>query len=80
VNVATLSVVLSAVLSPSKSQDNVSTVPVDVLVKVTVSGSLPLAGSQVKPATGASGRDGLTVIIWLVLLEPPAFVTVSVAL
>jgi len=71
--------VLSAVLSPSKSQDNVSTVPVDVLVKVTVSGSLPLAGSQVKAATGASGIDGLTVIIWLVLLEPPAFVTVSVA-
>jgi len=79
VNEVVLLVVLSAVPSPLKSQDTVSTVPVDVFVKVTVSGSLPLAGSQVKPATGASGSNGFTVIIWLVLLEPPAFVTVSVA-
>jgi len=79
VYVATLSAILSAVPSPSKSQINVSTRSEDVFVKVTVSGSLPLDGSQVKPATGASGSNGFTVIIWLVLLEPPAFVTVSVA-
>jgi len=79
VYVATLSAILSAVPSPSKSQITISTEPEDVFVKVTVSGSLPLAGSHMKPATGAFGIDGLTVIIWLVLLEPPAFVTVSVA-
>jgi len=79
VNVVVLSVVLSAEPSPLKSQINVSTEPVELLVKVTVSGSLPLAGSHMKPATGAFGIDGLTVIIWLMLLEPPAFVTVSVA-
>ena len=78
-NVVVLSVVLSAVPSPLKSQINVSTEPVELLVKLTVSGSLPLSGSQVKLATGASGNAGITVITWLVLLDPPAFVTVSVA-
>ena len=53
--------------------------PVEVLVKITVNGALPLFLSIVKLATGATGA-AVTVIVWgAEVLLPALFDTVSFA-
>ena len=53
--------------------------PVEVSVKPTVRGSVPLVGVALKPAVGAGGGGVLTVIrlVCVSVSEPPGPVTVS---
>jgi hypothetical protein len=49
--------------------------PVDVLVRSTVRGTVPEGGSAVNEATGAGG---LIVTVWVSVSVPPGPVTVKV--
>ena len=52
---------------------------VDLSVKVTPSGAAPVTGVAVKFATGAGVGAGVTTIFFWAELDPPALLTVSVA-
>ncbi len=61
--------------SPFRSHAIESTIPVDVLVRSTVSGTVPDGGSAVNEATGAGG---LMVTVWDSVSVPPGPETVRV--
>jgi hypothetical protein len=60
------------------SQDHDVGEPVEVSVKLTGSGAVPVVGDAVKDATGAAGPPGgLTVMVRVLDVEPAWFVAVS---
>jgi uncharacterized protein (DUF58 family) len=64
--------------SPNSQAHDVGA-PVEVSVKLTGSGAVPVVGDAVKEATGAGVAAGSTVMVAVAEVEPPLFVAVSFA-
>ena len=47
-----------------KFHDHVVMLPVEVSVKVTVSGAVPEVGLALKPAVGTVGGEGIVALTW----------------
>ena len=64
---------------PRPSRDVVLIFDGSSSMNCTASGAVPVVGAAVNDATGAGGGASVTVMVFVLLVEPPALVAVNVA-